>query len=126
MKHLACAVLFMFLCSGCGGGDTHDSLTAASLGAMKELVTTLESMKDEASANAAKPKLKSLAEQMNGLNERQAKLKAPTEAEAKAIDEKYGKEMEDLQMRLTQSLMRIQFDPKLSAALNDIELKPKN
>ena len=123
---LAITTLAMFLCtSGCGG-DSHESLAGESMATMKELVATFDGIKDKESAKSAKPRLKSLVEKMNSINDRQAKLDAPSEAQVKAIDDKHGKEMEDLQMKMTGHMMRIAFDPKIQAELSDIELKGKS
>ena len=92
---------------------------------MKEMITVMDSVKDEASAQAAKPRLKSLVEKMNDISARQAKLPAPTEAEIKAMGEKYGKEMDEIGRRFQANAMRINFDPKLSAVFNDLDLKLK-
>jgi hypothetical protein len=109
---------------GCGG-DTHESLAASSVTTLKELVATFETVKDQATAKAAKPKLKTLMEQMNKINERQAKLEAPTEDEIKSMDKKYGKEMEELQHKFAGEMLRIAFDPKIRAELDDLEQSMK-
>jgi hypothetical protein len=111
------------ICTGCGGGDSHESLAGESLTTMKDLVATFETVKDEETAKAAKPKLKSLSDKMNALNERQAKLPAMTEADVNAIDKKYGKEMEEVQLKLASNVMRLGFDPKIRPVLDDIDLK---
>lgn len=122
MKHLFAliAVLMLAFCSGCGG-ETRESMAAESVSTMKELVTVLDGVKDEATAKAAKPTLKALMEKLNGLNERQAKLPMPTEAEVKALDEKYGKELDDVTHKFAGHMMRITFDPKINAELNDLD-----
>ena len=110
---------------GCGGGDSHESLAVEGQGVLKQMVAVLDTVKDEASAKAAKPELKSLSEKLNDINARQAKLPAPTEAEIKAVDEKHGKEMEEIGHKFQAHAMRITFDPKLSTVFNDLDLKVK-
>ena len=124
MKRLSSllAISILVVCPGCGG-DSHESLAADSVKAMKELVATLDTIKDEASAKAAKSKLVSLSQQMTKINERQAKLPAPTEADVKAMESKYGKEMEELQPKMVAAMMRIQFDPAIQKELSDIDMK---
>jgi hypothetical protein len=113
-------------CVGCGGGgDTHESLAGEGKGVMKQMVAVLDTVKDEASAKAAQPQLKTLAEKMNDINARQTKLPAPTEADVKTMDEKHGKEMEELGHQFQAHAMRIAFDPKLSAAMHGIDVKTK-
>ena len=118
------STLMLGVLPGCFS-DSHESLAAESMTTMKELTTTLETVKDQASAKAAKPKLTSLAEKMKKLNERQAKLPAPSEAEQKAMVSKHGKEMEDLQQKMMAVMMRIQFDPAIQSELKDIDMKMK-
>ena len=121
-------VVALVLCcrgGGCGGGDSHDSLAVEGQGVMKQMVAVLDTVKDETSAKAAKPQLKTLAEKLNDINARQAKLPAPTEAEIKALDEKHSKEMEEIGHKFQAHAMRITFDPKLSTVFNDLDLKVK-
>jgi len=61
-------VAALLLCCGCGG-DSHESLAAEAVSTNKDLLATLETVKDEASAKAAKPKLKSLVEKMNDMTQ---------------------------------------------------------
>lgn len=117
-------VLAMAFCAGCGG-DSREDLAGESVDVMKELVTTLDGVKDEASAKSAKPKLEELVKKMNDLNERQEKLGMPTESEMEGIEKKYGKEMEELQQKFTGNVLRIAFDPQIQSVLNDIDLKMK-
>src|SRR5678815_1392251 len=49
------AVVMFLVCAGCG--DSHEKLAGESVSTMKEMVSVLDSIKDEASAKAAKPKL---------------------------------------------------------------------
>ena len=116
------AILMLGVCPGCGG-DSHASLAGESLTMMKDLIATLETVKDEASAKAAKPKLVSLTQKMQSINERQAKLPALSEADVKAMESKYGKEMEELQPKMVAAMMRIQFDPAIQKELSDIDMK---
>ena len=92
---------------------------------MKQVVSTLENVKDADSAKANKAKLKSLMQELNDINARMAKLPAPTEADIKAMDAKYGKEMEELGQKMSGQMMRIAFDPKIQAELSDIDMKKR-
>src|SRR5687768_8908493 len=106
MRHLVVVSIVALLASGCGG-DTRESLTQDGMSNMKELVAVLDTVKDAETAKAAKPKLKTLFEKMNTINEKMNKMGVPTEAEMKAMDEKHGKEMEDLQMKMMSNMMKI-------------------
>lgn len=122
-RQLAFAVVVIFALCSSGCGDSHDSLTKEGMSAMTEMIGVLDGIKDAASAKAAKDKLKSIADKLKDIQQRQSKLPAPTEAEAKAMGEKYGKQMEELQMKLAGNMMRIGFDPAIRAELDGIDLK---
>ncbi|CAN5524098.1 hypothetical protein BH10PLA1_BH10PLA1_17810 [soil metagenome] len=116
------SVMLLVVCSGCGG-DSHEKLSKESVSTMKEMVSVLEGVKDEASAQSAKPQLKSLMEKLQDINHRQSKLPAPTEAEMKEMDSKYGKEMEETSRKFTSEMMRVMFTPKVNAVFQDLDMK---
>lgn len=113
-------ILVLGICSGCG--DTRDKVAADGVAVMKELVTTLESVKDGASAKAAKSKLASLGEKMKAIQKRQEKLPAITKEEQDALGAKHGKEMMELQEKLMQTFLRVGLDPAIQAELKDLDL----
>jgi len=127
MKRLLTLSALMFslmLVPGCGG-DTHESLAKETIDTMKKMVATLEGIKDEASAKSAKPTLTDLSAKMKDIETRMGKLPAPTEADGKAMESKYGKEMEEVSMKLQSQMFRIIGDPKIAAVLQDINMKLK-
>jgi hypothetical protein len=115
------SLLLLMAITGCG--DTHESLTEDGISTIKKLIAVLDGVKDEASAKSAKSEIKSLMEKLNEINTKQTKLPQPTEAEVKAMGEKHGKEMDELQQKLAGHMMRIGFDPKIGPVLNDIDMK---
>ena len=121
-RMIALSLMFALLVVGSGCKDTHAKLADESMPIMRDMVATIETIKDEATAKSAKPKLEAIAKKMKSLEERRNKLPAPTEAEFKAMLEKHGKEMEELQMKMVQRMLAIQFDPKIQAVLGDIDL----
>lgn len=121
MKHVLTMALVLMLGLAGGCGDSHESLATEARSTMEQMLSVLEGVKDEASAIKAKPTLKKLAEHLNDINARQSKLPTPTEAQVKANLEKHGKEAEALQQRFVSQMMRIGFDPKLRAALDDLD-----
>lgn len=124
MKPLLSLVALMMLltCAGCGG-DSHESIAAESTSLMKDLVAALEPITDGPTAKAAKPKIVEIVKKMNALKERQAKLGTPTEADLKAMIDKHGAAMEDLQKKMNTVMMRVQFNPAIQAELNDVDFK---
>lgn len=127
MRKLFSVVLVTMLLVGPGcGGDTHQSLAASAVSTMKDFVDTLDNVKDEASAQSNKSKLQSLATKMKDINQRQEKLPKPTADEMKAMGDKYGPQMEDLQKRVMGDMFRIMSDPKIMAVLHDIDFEKMN
>ena len=123
MKHLLALASVVLLLSLSGCNDSHEAVAGDSVSTMKEMTSILEGVKDQASAQSAKPKLKALMEKMESISQRQAKLAAPTEAEIKAMDAKYGKEMEEVARKWQAQVMRVMFDPKIGPELQDIDMK---
>ena len=122
-RQLAFAVVVVFALCSSGCGDSHDSLTKEGVSAMTEMVGVLDGVKDAASAKSAKDKLKSITDKLKDIQQRQSKLPALTEADFKSMETKYGKQMEELQMKLAGHMMRIGFDPAIRAELDGISLK---
>src|SRR5688572_20595637 len=86
------AVLALVL-SGCGE-PTAESVTEDMLGKMKEMVTVLKGITDEASAKAAKPKLEQIKKDMDGLEAQAQKVEKETSAEEREkIKNKYEPEL---------------------------------
>ncbi|HQY87704.1 MAG TPA: hypothetical protein PK402_03535 [Tepidisphaeraceae bacterium] len=122
---LTLAVMLSLLVISSGCKDTHAKLADESMPIMRDMVATISTIKDAATAKSARPKLEAIAKRMKALEERRSKLPAPTEAEFKAMLEKHGKEMEELQMKMVQGMMALQFDPKIQAELSGIDLDMK-
>lgn len=84
------AVLSLSLISGCGR-DSHDSLRQQQVTALKEAAETLKTIQDQATADAAKPKLTKLSERWGDLAKRSAALPALTSEQAVSL-QKYDEE----------------------------------
>jgi len=118
---LVAAILLFAHVGGCG--DSHESLAAEQVSTMNDFVATMDTVKDVDSAKAAKPKLKSLMEKMTDVQKRMEKLPAPTEAQVKAMDAKYGKQMEEAARKMQASMFKVVSDPRIAAELQDIQPK---
>ena len=101
---LAIAGLGLMLCAGCG--DSPDSVMQDYLSCAKEMGTVMQSVKDEASAQAAAPKLKALGARMQDIEKRQKALNLSKEEET-ALQAKYKPQMEEIAKGLVPDMMRV-------------------
>jgi hypothetical protein len=117
-----CLAVFGFCLLGLGltgCGDTHEKLTADSIAAMKEFSGIIASIKDEPSAQAAKPKLEALGDRMEALRKRRDALGQPTKEQEEALKKKYEPEVKQIAEEMLPNMMRVAFDPKLSVHVKD-------
>jgi biopolymer transport protein ExbB/TolQ len=113
------AVLALVL-SGCGE-PTAESVTEDMLGKMKEMVTVLKGITDEASAKAAKPKLEQIKKDMDGLEAQAQKVEKETSAEEREkIKNKYEPELEKVMGEVFTEMGRIATIPNVGPMLGDI------
>jgi hypothetical protein len=96
--------LGLALCAGCG--DSPDSLMKDTLSNMKEMSGVLQSVKDEASAKAAAPKLKAIGARMQDLAKRGKDMNLSPEQQT-ALMEKYKPQMEEAVKGMFPEMMRI-------------------
>lgn len=87
------ALMLALILSGCGGGATHEALADQTVGVFKNMVTSMEGIKDKASWETAKPKLTKLVDQLKTIGTSLKKLGEPTAEAKKALDAKMEKEM---------------------------------
>jgi hypothetical protein len=73
---------------------------------LDEMNSTLESVKDKSSADAAKPKLKSIAEKMKSIKERADKLGKDDKADEE-IKKKYEGQMKEKIEKMMKESMRV-------------------
>ncbi len=102
----------------------HADLLEEMGGLSKEIATLLQGVKDEASANAAKPKLETLADQASKLSKQFETLPTPTAAQQKELMEKAMGMMGDV-MKIQAEVQRIERDSKLKAVLGETLNKAK-
>ena len=90
MRHVSLATLSVFLILavlGCDSEPTRESVMEDSITKLKASV--LETVKDESSAQAAKPKLQAIDADMKEIKAKADKLPKPTAEEEKRLKEKY-------------------------------------
>jgi hypothetical protein len=121
-----CAVAVVSLAlSGCGR-DSLESLRKQQLQTVKEANELLETIKDQASADKARPRLKELGDRWRDLEKRVDALPpVPAEEEARARKQ-YDDELNGAILRFLRESMRVRFVPGGQEVMQDLgELRKK-
>lgn len=104
--------------------DTHEELLKESLKVITEVCDVMDKVKDKATAEQNKPKLKELSARMDDLRKRVEKLGEPTVEVVKKITEQYFQQLVTLEQRML--MVRKKLDqPEIKAVLGDVNLNPK-
>jgi hypothetical protein len=107
MKRLTAIMVCLVLGTLSGCGDTHDSLIKEAISTINEMADTCATVKDKASADAARSKIKKLGDKLKDINARGEKLGKITEDQKKKLDEKYKKDLEAALKRVGTEAQRI-------------------
>jgi hypothetical protein len=99
----ACGVLL--LVTGCS--DSHESLTRDAIAIMNETADVLATIKDSASADAAKSKLKGLGERWRDNHQRRAAKKSIAAKELVRLEKHYGAQTEAATKRYLAEVLRV-------------------
>lgn len=101
-------LFLLALAAGCDGGvGSHDAAADETLKAMREFATILEGVKDQGSADAAKPKIDALGKRLDELTKDVKKLGEPSEEESKKVSEKVRKGIGDIRSRMDVIMARL-------------------
>ena len=120
-RGLTCAVLVAALClAGCDSKPTHESVTQEGIDKTEEMVELLKSIKDEASAKAARPKMEQIKKDMEAIKKKADALGEPPAEVKKKLAEKHKPQMEKLASEMMKEMMRIGFDPKIAPHVRDV------
>ncbi len=111
----ACAVMICISLTGCK--TDHESVMKDSISKMKELVSILKGVTDEASAKAAGPKIEAVSADMKKLQEDAKKLGDPPKDKQDELMKKYASELASVQADMMKESTRIAMNPKLSTIL---------
>jgi hypothetical protein len=97
MKDVAMGTLCLVLLlgSGCGGSSPADNFTRESIGIQTEMLSILESIKDDKTADDAIPKLEKAAVKLGETRKKFMDLKL-SDDEGKKVAEKHQKELKEL------------------------------
>ena len=99
--------------------DSRDKVMEDQLGLMASMVGVLEGVTDKATAEKAKPEMKSLNTKAEAVKLRADKLGEPTEEEEKGLKEKYGAQMEEVGGKIMAQMMRLMAKPEVMAIIQD-------
>src|SRR5215813_10002286 len=103
-----------------GAGENADMLTQEIIKQMNTTADVLTAIKDKASADSARPKLRDIAGKMKTLKERADKLKTTKEQQAE-LQKKYKTQIEAAQKRLVAEAIRVQTVDGAADALKELE-----
>jgi hypothetical protein len=121
-KLLALPVLVALLSTGCASDDA-ESLIKQSIAALDETAQALTTVKDEASAQAAAPRLRALAERRKKIEERMVAVKTPPPAEQAELQKKYSARLTEVTTQLMQQAVRVGSVPGGKMALDAMDGK---
>jgi hypothetical protein len=96
------ALALAFLAAGCGGGGA-DAIMKESIAQLNEMATTLETIKDDKTADEAIAKLEKQGTKMQELKKKSEDLKLSKDDEKKLMD-KYKDEMEKASKKLQEAM----------------------
>ena len=121
-KTLALPVLVALLAVGCASDDA-ESLVKQTITAMDETTQAMATVKDDASAQTAVPRLRALAERRKKIEEKMATVKTPPPAEQAELQKKYATRLAEVTNSLMQEAMRVSTVPGGKAALEAMDGK---
>jgi hypothetical protein len=123
MKHIFAWVLVLVTFIGVSGCKrTHETVLSDTVSNLKKMVVILQSVKDEASAKAAIPKLQSISKEMKALDEEKKKMGEPSKEVLEELAKKYKDDYLKTLKALNDETDRIRKDEKIMAVLQ----KPLN
>lgn len=118
---LVCVIAAGML-AGCGKGEklTHETGMNQMMDIMVDMVKILETVKDEASAKAVKPKIKAIAKKAEALGKKMEALGEPSkEEQEKLMGVMFGR-LAEIGPKMQAVQMKIEGDPKIKVILEDV------
>ncbi len=117
LHRLALLFAVTFLAS-CGGGDSHQKITADLLSNMEKVLAAVEGVTDKASADKAAEKIAALSGSFEDIKARVDKIGDPDEKTEAMLKEKFEQPIQDISMKMTAAIMKIaQENPEAMPAL---------
>jgi hypothetical protein len=110
------------LVAGCTPDDA-ESLVKQTVAVMDETTQALATVKDEASARAAVPRLEALVRRRKLIEEKITTVKTPPQAEQVELQKKYAARLAEVTAQLMQEAMRVSAVPGGQVALDAMDPK---
>ncbi len=109
------------LALGCSGAaPTHQDLFDQMMGSMDQMGTIFAGITDEASANAAKPKMEALAKTINDIKEKGKALGDPPPDLKAKLDKLLAEKQKEMQAKMMTFMMNAAQNPKIMQILEPI------
>lgn len=112
-------VVGLLLCSCSGKVDSYEEALDVHLEIMDDMVAVLETVTDQASADAAREDLAAIIERARKLAEQTQDLPEPDEAEMQRMRGKAEGQAQQLQQRMMEQMMKIAQYPELQKTVAD-------
>jgi hypothetical protein len=103
-----------------GKGPTHESVVKDMLGTVEQIIMVLTNVKDEASAQAARPELKKAGLRMQELRRQAREMKQPTREEKELLEKKYKNQFDEVLKKLRAESLRVKGIPGGPEAVKEI------
>lgn len=116
---IAALMLSLMPLSGCGSSDPHEQAIVEMIDTMEEMSGILATVTDEASAEAAKPKLEAVSKRMQASKDNMEKIGKPDKAKEEALKEKYEERMKEVMGKMMKESMRVMMNPEFNKVLAD-------
>ncbi len=108
------------VCLTAGEPASHEAVVQGMLGALEKISATLETVRDEATAEAARPDLRKQAEAWRALRKRADALPPPERDAKDRLAKEYKGKMDESLKRLFAQIGRVQALPGARPALQEI------
>jgi hypothetical protein len=116
------AAVCLFVMTGCG--DSHEAITVDTVRTLEEYAQILESVQDDASAEAAIPRVTAIGERLASLKRRAASMgEAPKEIRD-VIHDKYSKQLEAARVTVRETYAKMDplYADQLADAIEGLEI----
>lgn len=108
MVRILAAALVALVCPACGSGvSSYEDGMEAQAEIMTEMVSVLEGVTDENSANAAATEIEALGDRLAEVSSQMREIPPPSMEEMQGIAQKFGKQTQDFQQKAATQMMKL-------------------